>query len=98
MAETRLGRNELATTLAGVRHRQGLLLGKMDGLGFDVRAEASLVMLTADVVKTSAIEGESLDPGEVVLSIARKLGIVVAGIRKASREIEGIVEMMLDGR
>ena len=62
----------LATALAAVRHQQGRLLGKMEALGFDLRREASLTTLTADVVKTSAIEGESLDPGEVRSSIARR--------------------------
>jgi len=65
----------LSVPLAEVRHQQGWLLGKMDALGFDLRREASLVVLTADVVKSSAIEGEMLDPDEVRSSIARKLGI-----------------------
>ncbi|HEY5313864.1 MAG TPA: Fic family protein [Pirellulales bacterium] len=86
----------LVTTLADVRHKQGLLLGKMQALGFEARAEASLAMLTADVVKTSAIEGETLNADEVRSSIARRLGIDVAGLPRASREVEGIVEMMLD--
>jgi Fic family protein len=86
----------LAAALANVRHKQGLLLGKMETLGFDLRAEASLVMLTADVVKTSAIEGESLNPDEVRSSIARRLGLDVAGLPPASRNVEGIVEVMLD--
>ncbi len=86
----------LAGSLATVRHRQGRLLGKMEALGFDLRAEASLEVLTSDVVKSSAIEDEVLNPGEVRSSIARKLGLDVAGVRKASRDAEGIVEMMLD--
>ncbi len=68
----------------------------MEALGFDLRAEASLVMLTADVVKTSAIEGESLNPDEVRSSIARRLGLDSAGLPRASRDVEGIVEVMLD--
>ncbi|MCC7388835.1 MAG: Fic family protein [Phycisphaerales bacterium] len=86
----------LANPLAGVRHRQGLLLGRMESLGFDHRAEASLKVLTSDVVKSSAIEGERLDPEEVRSSIARRLGLDVAGLPKAGREVEGVVEMMLD--
>jgi Fic family protein len=86
----------LATVLADIRHKQGLLLGKMATFGFELRAEASLTMLTADVVNTSAIEGESLNPDEVRSSIARRLGIDVAGLSRASRHVEGIVEMMLD--
>ncbi len=86
----------LAELLAAVRHRQGRLLGKMEGLGFDLRQEANLVMLTSDVVKSSAIEGETLDPEEVRSSIASRLGIEIGGLKKARRDVEGIVEMMLD--
>ncbi|MBO6666457.1 Fic family protein [Parvibaculum sp.] len=86
----------LASTLAEVRHRQGRLLGRMEALGFDLKQEASLRTLTADVVKSSAIEGEVLEPEEVRSSIARRLGIEVGGLPPASRDVEGIVEVMLD--
>ncbi len=86
----------LAGKLADVRHRQGRLLGRMEGLGFDLRREASLDTLTSDVVKSSAIEGETLNPEEVRSSIARRLGLDIAGLIPASRDVEGIVEMMLD--
>jgi Fic family protein len=86
----------LAGSLADVRHKQGKLLGKMQALGFDLRSEASLAVLTTDVVTTSAIEGETLNPDEVRSSIARRLGIDTAGLSKAGRDVEGIVEMMLD--
>jgi len=86
----------LAAALAAVRHRQGRHLGKMETLGFEVRAEVSLAALTDDVVKSSAIEGENLDPEEVRSSIARKLGLEVAGLPEPGRRVEGVVEMMLD--
>jgi Fic family protein len=86
----------LSPALAGLRHRQGRLLGRMESLGFNLRAEASLTTLTSDVVKSSAIEGEILNPEEVRSSIARRLGIDVGGYVAASRNVEGIVEMMLD--
>ncbi|PKP67191.1 MAG: DUF4172 domain-containing protein [Alphaproteobacteria bacterium HGW-Alphaproteobacteria-5] len=86
----------LAPKLANVRHKQGRLLGRMEALGFDLKQEASLRTLTADVVKSSAIEGEVLEPEEVRSSIARRLGIDVGGLPPASRDVEGIVEMMLD--
>ena len=86
----------LAGVLAAVRHKQGRHLGKMESLGFELRAEASLTTLTDEVVKSSAIEGEHLDPAEVRSSIARKLGLNVAGLPEPGREVEGIVEMMLD--
>ena len=86
----------LAGALAAVRHKQGKHLGKMEALGFDFRTEASLTALTDEVVKTSAIEGQNLNPDEVRSSIACKLGLDVAGLPKPGREVDGIVEMMLD--
>lgn len=86
----------LASKLADIRYAQGHLLGRMEGLGFELKREASLSTLTNDVVKSSAIEGENLNPEEVRSSIARRLGIDIAGLIPASRDVEGIVEMMLD--
>jgi Fic family protein len=90
------GGESLTAVLAAVRHKQGRLLGKLEALGFDLRAEASLVVLTSEVVKSSAIEGEMLNPEEVRSSIARRLGLAVAGLPKAGRDVEGVVEMMID--
>ena len=87
---------KLLPLLAEVRHRQGRLLGRMEGLGFRLRAEASLTTLTADVIKSSAIEGEILDAAQVRSSIARRLGLDFGGNVKAGRDVEGVVEMMLD--
>ena len=88
--------NKLASLVANIRHKQGLLLGRMGTLGFQLRNEASLEVLTADVVKSSAIEGENLDPELVRSSIARKLGVDIGGTAPVDRYVEGIVEMMLD--
>ena len=86
----------LAGPLAAVRHKQGKHLGKMEALGFDLRTEANLSALTDEVVKSSAIEGEHLNTDEVRSSIARKLGLDVAGLPEPGREVEGVVEMLLD--
>ncbi len=86
----------LTFKLADVRHRQGRLLGRMESLGFELKREASLSTLTKDVVKTSAIEGKNLNSEEVRSSIARRLGIDIAGLISASRDVEGIVEVILD--
>ncbi len=86
----------LASKLADIRHRQGRLLGRMEGLGFELKREATLITLTSDVVKSSAIEGENLHPEEVRSSIARRLGIDIAELIPTSRDVESIVEMMLD--
>jgi Fic family protein len=87
---------KLSALLADVRHRQGRLLGRMEGMGFRLRSEAQLSTLTEDVVKSSAIEGERLNEEEVRSSLARRLGIEYAGTALPSRNVEGVVEMMLD--
>jgi Fic family protein len=87
---------KITPKLADIRHRQGRLLGRMESLGFDLNREALLNTLTNDVVKSAAIEGENLNPDEVRSSIARRLGINTAGLIPANRNVEGIVEMMLD--
>ncbi len=86
----------LAVTLASVRHRQGRLIGNAEALGFRLRQEADLETLTADVLKSSEIEGEKLDAEQVRSSIARRLGVDIGGLKPADRNVEGIVEMMLD--
>ena len=87
---------KLAARLAEVRHRQGRLIGRMEGLGFRLREEAVLQTLTADVVKSSEIEGEKLDPEAVRSSIARRMGLDIAGLIPSDRNVDGVVEMMLD--
>ena len=89
-------RERLAGQLAGVRHRQGRLIGRMEGLGFSLRSEAVLQTLTEDVLKSSEIEGEKLDKDQVRSSIARRLGLDIGGLIPVDRHVDGVVEMMLD--
>jgi len=89
----------LIPLLAEIRYRQGRLLGQMELQGFrlhHLQEEANLVTLTAEIVKSSAIEGEQLDPEQVRSSIARHLGMDIGGTPQVARHIDGIVEMMLD--
>jgi hypothetical protein len=86
----------ISEKLATIRHRQGRLMGRMEGLGFNLKVEAVLQSLTEEVLKTSEIEGEKLDREQVRSSLARRLGIDVAGVGRTDRNVEGIVEMMLD--
>src|SRR5664279_2028707 len=86
----------LAGALADVRHRQGRLIGRMEALGFRLRDEAVLQTLTADVLKSSEIEGERLDAEQVRSSLARRLGMDIGALKPADRHVEGVVEMMLD--
>ena len=89
-------REALAAPVAEIRHRQGRLLGRMEGLGFALQKEAELETLTLDVLKSSEIEGEHLNPDQVRSSIARRLGLDAGGTEPADRHVEGVVEMMLD--
>ncbi len=86
----------ISARLLDVRHRQGRLIGRMEGLGFQLRAEAVLNSLTEEVLKSSEIEGETLDRNQVRSSIARRLGLDIGGLTPADRDVEGVVEMMLD--
>jgi len=87
---------QILVPLSTVRHKQGRLLGKLEGLGFRLRAEASLEALTQEVIKSSEIEGEKLPADQVRSSIARRLGIEIAGEVTPNRNVDGVVEMMLD--
>ena len=86
----------LVQPLAEVRHKQGKLSGHMEALGFPLRQEAGFETLTSDVLKTSEIEGEKLDAEQVRSSIARRLGLEIAGMKPADRNVDGIVDVMLD--
>jgi len=88
--------DSLSSKLSEVRYKQGLLLGKMSSLGFELKQEASLSILTNDVMKTSSIEGENLNTQEVRSSIARKLGMDIAGLIPSKRNVDGIVDILLD--
>jgi Fic family protein len=87
---------KIALKVAGIRHRQGRLVGKMLALGFGYRDEAVLQTLTEEVLKTSEIEGEILNKDQVRSSLARRLGVDVGGVIPTDRQVDGIVEMMVD--
>ena len=86
----------LLIPLSEVRNLQGKLIGKMEAIGFSLRDEAMLETLTIDVIKSSRIEGENLDTDQVRSSIARKLGMEISGLIPSDRNVEGVVEMVLD--
>lgn len=88
--------DKIVPLLGNVRHLQGKLLGQMESLGFSLKEEAVLTMLTLDVLKSTEIEGEILNKDQVRSSIACKLGITVNGIVASSWNVDGVVEMMLD--
>ncbi|MBE9585702.1 Fic family protein [Mucilaginibacter sp. JRF] len=82
--------------LGEVRYRQGHIWGLMSSAGFKLKENALLDTLTLDVTKSSEIEGEKLNTDQVRSSIARRLGIEIAGAVSADRNVDGVVEMMLD--
>lgn len=88
--------DKLSELLIQLRHLQGRLIGGMESIGFHARDETVLQVLTQDVVKSSEIEGEILDKTLVRFSVARHLGMDISGLNNSDRNIEGVVEMMLD--
>lgn len=86
----------LLAPLAEVSNRQGRLIAKIEGLGAELSTEASLGSLTEDVIKSSAIEGERLDREEVRSSLAKRLRLKLAEYKKASRNVEGFVDVVFD--
>jgi Fic family protein len=88
--------SSLVAQLSAVRHRQGLLIGRLSAMGLARRREADLATLTLEAVTSSAIEGERLPPDEVRSSIARRLGLATAGLPTPTRAVEGVVEMLMD--
>ena len=88
--------DRIADLLIQLRHNQGRLIGGMESIGFHLREETVLQTLTQDVVKSSEIEGEILDQSLVRSSVARRLGMDVAAVNPVDRNINGIVDMMLD--
>jgi Fic family protein len=87
---------DISAIFGEVRRLQGKIVGQMNTLGFATKEEATLTTLTLDVVKSSEIEGEKLDYDQVRSSIARRIGMNIAGLVPANRNVEGVVEMMLD--
>jgi len=88
--------NALISLLAQVRHLQGKLIGKMESLGFELRRDAVLETLTLDVLKSTEIEGQILSLEQVRSSIARRLGMDISGLVPSDRNVDGVVDMMLD--
>ncbi len=87
---------EFVSLLSEARNLQGRLIGKMESLGFELRNEALLETLTLDVLKSAEIEGELLNPEQVRSSIAQRLGMEFAGTISSDRNVDGMVDMMID--
>ena len=86
----------LAAPLAQVHRAQGMLAGRMAALGLAQRDQATLQVLTQEVITTSAIEGERLDLDAVRSSVARKLGLDIGALAPSDRHVDGVVDVVLD--
>lgn len=86
----------ILTPLAKVRNLQGKLIGKMEALGFQLRDEAALETLTIEILKSTEIEGELLNPEQVRSSLARRLGMDISGLVPSDRHVDGVVDLVLD--
>lgn len=89
-------KDKLSQLLIEIRHLQGRLLGRMQDLGFSLQTEATLENMTLEILKSNEIEGEFLDADQVRSSIARKMGLEIAGLVESDRNVDGVVEMMMD--
>ena len=87
---------KLLQKLVNISSKQGRLIGRMEGLGFSLQNEATLLNMTSEVIKSSEIEGEVLDHDQVRSSIARQLGMDIAGLVPSDRSADGVVEVMID--
>ncbi len=88
--------SEFIDLLSQVRHKQGCLIGRMESLGIELKQEALLQTLSLDVLKSAEIEGEFLNPEQVRSSVAQRLGLQYAGVNMSDRNVDGMVEMMID--
>ncbi|NTW32914.1 MAG: DUF4172 domain-containing protein, partial [Bacteroidetes bacterium] len=95
-ANFRWNSNNLLFALGKARNMQGRLIGKMETLGFEHREEALLKTLTLDILKSAEIEREILNPEQLKLSIAKRLGIKISNEYISDTEVDNIVEIILD--
>ncbi len=94
--EFKWGNESILPLLSAVRYQQGIIVGKMGALGFELKNQANLEILTLDILKTTEIEGELLNPDQVRSSIARRLGLNISGLVTSDGNVDGVVDMMLD--
>lgn len=88
--------DKIILLLGEIRFLQGKIYAQVQSLGFSLQEESNLSNLTLDVVKSSEIEGEELNYDQVRSSVARHLGIEIGGLDSINRNVEGVVEMILD--
>jgi Fic family protein len=82
--------------LSRARKAQGIVEGKLAGLGFEQRLELAAEAWSQDAVATAAIEGERLELATVRSSVARRLGVGDQDGPEAPRNVEGLLDIMDD--
>jgi Fic family protein len=92
----RWNHDHLASQLAGVHYNHGRLIGRMDRIGSALRVEATLQTLTEDVLKSSEIDDDALDPAQVRSSVGRRLGMRIGALAPADQHVDRVVGMTLD--
>ena len=88
--------SKIITLLSRVRMLQGKLLGELNTFGFELQNNASLEIITTDVISSSEIEGIILDPARVRSSVASRLGLSTQGLPSPDHYTEGVVQVMMD--
>lgn len=86
----------LLPLLSKARLEQGKLLGRTKELGFELSQEAGADILIEEVIKTSEIEGAYFNRDLVRSSVAKHLGLPSFGLPRASRSIDGLVDILID--
>ena len=76
----------------------GVLLGEIKHLPETQKSDALIDLMVAEAMKTSQIEGENLDPGDVRSSIRNQLGMNVTQVPVRDLRANGIATMMLSVR
>jgi len=95
--QMRWSAKELEAVLSEASYRQGLFLGRLAGIGFELQNQAGFEALSDEIVCSSAIEGETLNRADVRSSVARRMEIVLSEQNpKESHELEARVDLMLD--
>ncbi|MEM1325465.1 MAG: Fic family protein [Bacteroidota bacterium] len=88
--------DQLLFLFGEVRRLQGQLIGRMELVGFELKNEATLEAVTLEIIKSSEIEGEVLNVEQVRSSLARRLGMETGGLIPSNREVDDIVDLLVD--
>lgn len=87
----------LLKPLGECRFKQGVLLRRVNELNMDEELIFRSEAMIEESLRTSAIEGEKLNPEDVRSSVARRLGLSDSGLpKKTGKNIEGLIDIIQD--